>query len=194
MQNVFSMPPSPPPPLKTAPASSSSFASSFDFSLPDPSPQHHHAHLHHPPDQYTMSTLDLAFPSSSSSSTSSSSAPPPIPQTKATSCSECSHLLKQLGESLDHLDKVQAENIILKENLNSLSNRTKMLFTAQDCDVYEEELLQCFQRVKERKVSYVVCVVVSSKITFLAVCSGLLSRITFFSQCIIYYKPVLMLK
>ena len=57
-----------------------------------------------------------------------------------------------MGESLDNLDKVQAENIVLKENLNVVLNRTKMLFTAQDCDIYEQELLLAFQKVKERKV------------------------------------------
>lgn len=102
-----------------------------------------------------MSTLDMdkAFSSSVSTThiaTSTSTATSTAVSTK--SCSECTHLLKQLAGSLDNLDRVQAENAILKENLNTLSNRTKLLFTTQDCDVYEEELLQCFQRVKERKV------------------------------------------
>jgi hypothetical protein len=111
----------------------------FDFTLPDALPEHHKSHVHHQSDSYQMSTADSFFVS------------PSVVQ-QSSSCGECNELLKQLGESLDNLDKVQAENIVLKENLNNVLNRTKMLFTAQDCDIYEQELLLAFQKVKERKV------------------------------------------
>ena len=134
-----------------APTTTASSSSSFDFSLPDPMsepPRHSHTHshshsVHHQSDQYELSTVDDFF----------APPPPPLPVAQSkSSCAECTNLLKQLGENLDQLDKVQSENVILKENLHSLSNRTKMLFTFQDCDLYEQELLQSFQRVKERKV------------------------------------------
>jgi hypothetical protein len=144
--------------FNTSTSAAPSSHSSFDFSLPQaPSEPNHHSHhhprIHHQQDSYQMSTVDVFAP------------PPAVTQTRS-DCIECGHLLRQLGESLDALDKVQIENRTLKENVNQLScsNRCNMLFTAQDCDEYEQELLRSFQMVKERKVnllSVVVCLYLS---------------------------------
>ena len=94
-----------------------------------------HPHVQHEEDFYEMSTI------------SSPAVPKP-----SSNCRECTNLVKQLAECLDKLEKVQVENDNLKENLKCMSDRTKMLFTIEDCDLYESELLHSFQKVKERKV------------------------------------------
>lgn len=141
---VFALPEAPAPVAHTPAASvsnhffspsagSGSGSGSFDFGLSSAQdqPQRHH-------DSHQLSTFDIFA----------------TPVTRSTTeCVECGELLKQLGESLDNLDRVQAENATLKENLSTLSNRTKSLFSAQDCDLYEQELMLAFQGVKARRVS-----------------------------------------